>query len=839
MAPAGYTLEVDEDGICLLRSPWDAALKRAIRAIPGRWWDEDEHAWSIRLTPDRAESVARLLRAFPVFAASPAAIDTLDALRDRRNLRKPMVEGVTPDEEVGYCLSFCDDWVHPVLDELRHFFRPRPHPEIGRLSVAVTDETRNPLLTLIERNGVGLHIRARQRLAPEPAVGSTRRFAITGLPQRSSWRGWVSTTMTDDLPYFVFATRGGIPPQELYDAGGVRQMGEVALVPMDGRRKPHMEELLAHNRQMLADPRVYLCLDYLSEARPDDPPPPAVVTIEHDAETGTYEFVVKVLWDDSAVESLTLLPESRPLRARPDGEGGAAEGEGGAIVADASTVPAVDALVREHLLGIDEEAQRLLEELMAEHAHGEELVALSRAHSADFVPPPGLHGKLMPFQTAGVVYALRQKRTFIADEQGLGKTIQALTAIEAAEAYPAIVVCPASLKLNWLRECARWLPGRRAEPLSGRRGPLPLADIVVVNYDVLDARADSLAELEPGAIVFDESHYVKNPKANRTKAAIDLSARLPEDALRLALTGTPLVNRPRELVPQLRALGRLGDFGSGASFERRFDGQVARERLHWHLRSTCYVRRRKDEVLTQLPPKRRITVPVPLANEHEYRHLEEDLVDWLRQEVVDPNQLAEKIDSALRAEALVKLNALRHVAARGKLHAAIEWVKTFLESGERLVVFAHHRDIQGELVHMFPRAARILGSDSVEERQRNVELFQKKRGGASLCICSLEAASHGFTLTASANVAFLELGWTPAKHDQAEDRVHRIGQDRHVTAWYLLAADTIDERIAALIDYKRAVVGSVTDGSAGSEATVIDRLLVDLATESRGLRRAA
>src|SRR3954467_8024804 len=314
MDSSGYTVAVDEDGICLLRSPWDAALKRAIRAIPGRFWDEELHGWTIRLTPDRAESVARLLRAFPVFSAVPGSMEMLESFRDRRNLRKPMIEGVTPDEE--YCLSLCDDWVHPVLEEMRRFFRPRPHPEMGRLSVAVTDETRNPLLTLIERNGVGLHIRARQRLAPEPAGGSTPRAAVTGLPQRSNWRGWVSTTITDDLPYFVFATRGGIPPQELYDAGGVRQMGEVALVPMDGRRKPHMEELLARNRQMLADPRVYLCLDYLSEERPDEPPPPAVITIEFDAETGTYEFVVKVLWDDTAVDSVTLLPESRPLRAR-------------------------------------------------------------------------------------------------------------------------------------------------------------------------------------------------------------------------------------------------------------------------------------------------------------------------------------------------------------------------------------------------------------------------------------------------------------------------------------------------------------------------------------------
>src|SRR5204863_669189 len=118
----------------------------------------------------------------------------------------------------------------------------------------------------------GLHTPEHERIHPDPAPAATRRAAVTGLPLRSSLRGWVSTTITDDRPYFVFATRGGIPPQELYDAGRVRQMGEVALVPMDGRRKPHMEELLVRNRQMLADPRVYACLDHMSVDRPDDPP---------------------------------------------------------------------------------------------------------------------------------------------------------------------------------------------------------------------------------------------------------------------------------------------------------------------------------------------------------------------------------------------------------------------------------------------------------------------------------------------------------------------------------------------------------------------------------------
>jgi SWI/SNF-related matrix-associated actin-dependent regulator 1 of chromatin subfamily A len=438
----------------------------------------------------------------------------------------------------------------------------------------------------------------------------------------------------------------------------------------------------------------------------------------------------------------------------------------------------------------------------------------------------------MAFQRAGVTYALQQRRTFIADEQGLGKTVQALAAIEADDAYPAVVVCPASLKLNWRREAERWLPHRTTQVIDGRGaiGAVDRVDLAIVNYDVLDTHVDALAERRPGALVLDEAHYCKNSKAKRTKAAIALSQRLDPDAMRLALTGTPLINRPRELVPQLRIIGRLEDFSSGTSFERTFRGAAARDRLHWHLRRRCYVRRRKAEVLPQLPAKRRVTIPIPLDNEGEYRRLERDLVAWLRAVVTDADALRRRLDNAMRARALVKLNALRHVAARGKLNAATHWIADFLAAEEKLVVFAHHRDVQQALLAAFPTSARIVGDDDVHRRDANVHAFQAS-DGPSLCICSLEAASHGFTLTAASNVAFVELGWTPAKHDQAEDRVHRIGQDHKVSAYYLLAADTIDERIASLIEHKRAIVTSVTDGGQAADESVIDRLLLDLADQ--------
>lgn len=242
------------------------------------------------------------------------------------------------------------------------------------------------------------------------------------------------------------------------------------------------------------------------------------------------------------------------------------------------------------------------------------------------------------------------------------------------------------------------------------------------------------------------------------------------------------------------------------------------------------MRRRKADVLPQLPAKRRVTVPMPLDNEIEYQRLERDLVAWLQTEVADADALRHRLDSAMRGRALVKLNALRHVAARGKLDAATHWIADFLAAEEKLVVFAHHRDIQQALLTAFPTSARIIGDDDLDQRDANVQAFQTP-DGPSLCICSLEAASHGFTLTAASNVAFVELGWTPAKHDQAEDRVHRIGQDRKVSAYYLLAADTIDERIAALIEHKRAIVASVTDGGQAADESVVDRLLLDLADQ--------
>ncbi len=587
------------------------------------------------------------------------------------------------------------------------------------------------------------------------------------------------------------------------------------------------------------------CIAALLDGRPV---PPAVLECSALHEDPT--FVLAPGHDRAALDAFAALAGAAPGKTRHGGSGhtiGSA-GEHAAlpcIRADPFCVPELDDFLAAHETWIAPEALALLQEVREEHARAAGLVALSAATEAplDGKVAPTLGGELKPFQRAGVSYLLAQRRAFLADEQGLGKTIEALATLEADGAYPAIVVCPASLKLNWLRELKLWLPARSAQALTGTRGDASIerADVTVVNYDIVAGRLAALQALAPRALVLDESHYCKNAAAKRTQAVQRLSGAVPHDGLVLALTGTPVMNRPPELISQLRILGRLGDFGSGAQFGKRFRGPDAHLRLHWHLRARCFARRLKADVLPQLPAKTRGVVPIELDNEPEYRLAERDLVAWLQSQPLNLRELDAKVAAALRAERLVRLNALKLLAARGKLHAALAWIHDFCSSGERLVVFAHHREIQRALLERFPHALHILGEDSPIARDRALRAFQEPdRAENQLIVCSIEVAGHGITLTRSSNVAFLELDWTPAKHDQAEDRCHRFGQLDTVNATYLLAAGTIDETIATLLERKRAVIGAVTDGLAEDEEGVVDALIRELrGTPYRRLRAVA
>lgn len=430
----------------------------------------------------------------------------------------------------------------------------------------------------------------------------------------------------------------------------------------------------------------------------------------------------------------------------------------------------------------------------------------------------------------------------IADEMGLGKSVEAIAILEARNAFPALIVCPASLRLNWQREINRWLPRRTVEVIGGTRPDhgVEWADVIIVNYDVLDAWADDLPTLH--GVVLDESHYIKNGATNRTRAAIRISDNSPANAVRLCLTGTPIVNTPSEIVTQLRFLHRIGEFGGVGAFRKRYGTGENLPELNRRLRSSCMLRRRKIDVLTELPPKRWATVTVEGHDGvmRKYREAEADIVNYLADEArrvaqesgatTEESRRAawERATRIGAAQQLVAIGVLRRLATDAKLLATTAWISDFLTSGSKLVVFAHHRDVVQLLADQFADGCVIAGDTPMAERQLNVDRFQND-DDCRVIVCSMKAAGVGLTLTAASDVLFVEQGWTPADMDQAADRCHRLGQTDSVTAWNLLCADTIDESIARLIEWKRTVVDVATDG--GTSGSVLGDLLVALAEQ--------
>ncbi len=639
----------------------------------------------------------------------------------------------------------------------------------------------------------------------------------------SGWFGEVTATEGPDGPAFAISTVGGEPPERLLERALEHE--DALLLPMTRSGL----ELIESFDNVELDELATECAEAIEAGRV---PPAATLELEI-AAPGVPEFQLHAIWGVAVREQFARLPEARIVRERAGEFYVKFDAEILAVPADPAAAPDLAAFLDEHPeVVVGDEAHAELYRLNEEHRRREETVALSQAEDAE-LEIEGLGGVLRPFQRAGVAYALRQRRTFIADEQGLGKTVQALAALELDDAYPAVVVCPASIKLNWEREAHIWLPERRIAVIHGRTlgaddaEAVRDADVIVVNYEILDAHLDSLARRRPRAAVFDESHYAKQPRARRTKAALALAHCVPADGLKLALTGTPVMNRPNELVSQLRLLDRLSDFGSGAELTRRFATHASHDRLHWNLRAHCYVRRLKVDVLPQLPEKSHETVVVEIDNEQEYRLAERDVVAWLQSQPLDLGTIEAKISAALRAERLARLNYLRQLSGRGKLAASLHWIEDFTASGEPLVVFADHIEIQKAVLKRFPHAVHVLGSDSAAERDAAVRAFQEP-DGPELIVCSLKAGSHGITLTRASNVAFLELDWTPARLEQAEDRTHRIGQRNAVTAWYLLAPNTIDTQLEGVLEAKRELIGAITDGRVDAERTVLDSVIRSL-----------
>jgi SWI/SNF-related matrix-associated actin-dependent regulator 1 of chromatin subfamily A len=448
------------------------------------------------------------------------------------------------------------------------------------------------------------------------------------------------------------------------------------------------------------------------------------------------------------------------------------------------------------------------------------------------VDVPGLKKELFPFQKKGVAFIeAKNGRALIGDEMGLGKTIQALAWLQLhPEKRPAIILCPASLKLNWAREVRETLPGKQnIQVLQGTKLHTITGDIVIINYDILNAWLEKLQALKPQVLIFDEAHYIKNNSAQRTKATKKLAKKIPHV---IALTGTPIVNRPVEGFNIIQTIDKTvfpnwWDFvhrycgAKHNGFGWDFSGATNKEELHKKLTETVMIRRKKADVLPDLPDKLYSYIPMEMNNRDEYDRAERDFVKYLKQ--VKGDEAAEK---ARQAEHLVKIEGLKQLAVKGKMKHAVQWIRDFLDTnGNKLVVFAVHKAVVDALMEEFKEeAVKVDGSVSAAGRDAAVKAFQEDPK-VKLFVGNIQAAGVGLTLTASSSVAFLELPWTPGELVQAEDRCHRIGQKDSVNVYYLLADGTIEEKIAQLLDEKRQVLNAVLDGKEVEETQLLSELI--------------
>lgn len=481
----------------------------------------------------------------------------------------------------------------------------------------------------------------------------------------------------------------------------------------------------------------------------------------------------------------------------------------------------------------------------------------------------GLAKKPYEFQLAGIEFAIKHKKVIIGDQMGLGKTIQAIGVVTHMGLYPAIVVCPAILKPNWQREILAWssdVQEKNIHTISGRRNyVLPQSRWFIINYDVLLWWVELLRKINPRAIIFDEIHYAKTSTSSRGKASRALAS---GTEYILGLSGTPILNRPVELVNPLRILGRMDELGGRTFFERRYceagkdnfgrwnvNGAAHLKELNDRLRSTgILIRRLKKDVLKDLPSKLPPSIiPIQLTNEAEYRKAERDLSKWLGERATEDEDFKKSIRHlkpieqvkaisarqkqaefrARKNEERIKFLALKRLATEGKWEGVKEHVNNFLQSGEKLVLFGWFLDTQHRSVVEWPQALHALGDDTNEQRQEAIDRFQDDEN-AKLLVCSLSAVGIGITLTAAHHVAFIELGWTPAEHDQAEDRLHRIGQKFPVNVYYYVGVDTIEEDIVDIIDRKRRIIGPAIDGIPVTHEDVQNALIGKLLAKYRG-----
>jgi superfamily II DNA or RNA helicase len=483
--------------------------------------------------------------------------------------------------------------------------------------------------------------------------------------------------------------------------------------------------------------------------------------------------------------------------------------------------------------------------------------------------PGGL--ELMPHQAQVVAAAASGHRTFLlADEPGLGKTAQALLAAQAAHAYPLLAVVPNVVKTNWAREAGLWTPDRSATVIHGDGDTIDgFADIVVVNYEVLDRHVGWLGDLGFRGMVVDEAHFIKNKTSQRSRHVLELAERIRYRTARpllMALTGTPLINDIEDFRAIWQFLGWIDDTKPLAELMDSLEatGLTPADPGFYPAARSCVidlgiVRRRKVDVAADIPARRIADLPVELDEKvsRSIREAERDLarrlvsryeralarrtsapnVDGIDHDLVRRIAAAER-KNATSSKAEENVFTMMRRIGQAKAGLAADYAAQLARSAGKVVFFAKHVDVMDTAEEAFAkrgiRFSSIRGDQTRTARQKNIDAFVNDPDVA-IVVCSLTAAGVGLNLQVASNIVLAELSWTDAEQTQAIDRSHRIGQGDPVTAWRIIAAQTIDTKIAELIDSKAGLAARALDGSedeVSSSADVQLEALVALLTEA-------
>lgn len=506
--------------------------------------------------------------------------------------------------------------------------------------------------------------------------------------------------------------------------------------------------------------------------------------------------------------------------------------------------------------GINELIKKHNDDLAAKHKAEQESIAESKAADSDAVIPVPEGLNYLPYQKAGIAFASKRQNALIADDMGLGKTIQAIGVANAdPNAKKILIICPASLKLNWKREWEKWdVKGLKVGIAEG--STFPDADVVIMNYDIAAKLADQVHSKEWDLIIGDEAHYLKNPLAKRTQAILGGKGKKGAPDIkpfkakrRVFLTGTPIVNRPKELWPLVQALDPDGLGKNWFNYAKRYcdlkkgwgghwddSGASNLEELQTKLRSSIMVRRLKKDVLTELPPKSRTIIPITpdsagskaIAEESAIAAQNKAMIEQLQAEV----ELAKASDNEEDyKEAVAKLKAgvkvafqemakARKQVAMAKVPYVVDRVKDLVEETGKVIVMAHHHDVIDKIKAEFGEDAVVVDGrvDPGAERQKAVDAFQKDPS-KKVFIGSIAAAGVGLTLTAAHTVVFAELDWVPGNMTQAEDRAHRIGQKDNVDVYHIVLDGSLDSRLAKVLVQKQEVIDQALDkGNIEAEA---------------------